>query len=78
MFVSPNFEINNDQDSIIISPELDDDGVVNTYLMAEGVSDKGSPLAISEDIDRSRLLLTKLANNQSMWLNSDGRIEIGR
>jgi hypothetical protein len=78
MFISPNFEVIADQDSEIVTAQLNDDGIVDRYLSIEDLKTGGNPIMVSDKIKKDRLLLCKLDSLKSMWLNSDGTITTER
>jgi hypothetical protein len=76
MYVSPNFEIDNDYDSSIITPQINEDGIIDSFLFVEQLGVAGKiPLTISEKIDRKRVLLAKVTPTKSMWLYPNGEIK---
>ena len=78
MYISPNFEVNNDQDSYIVSPEQNKKGEINNYIVVERLVSGKTPIIVAEKIDKKRLLLAPVANNESMWLYPNGEIKIER
>jgi len=78
MYVSPNFEVENDQDAYIISPEQDKNGGIKNYLTIERLAAGKSPVVINENIDTKRMILSKVDDNQSMWLYPNGEIKTER
>ena len=74
-YISPNFEIEEDADSQIITPQLDEDGNVDSYMYVSQLAAGKMPIVSTEDIDRDRVLLAKVDASQSMWLYSNGEIK---
>lgn len=81
MFISPNFEINTEADSSIVTPQLKDNGsdhtFVDEYMFVENLGAAGkTPIVISEKVDRDRILLGKVDDSKSMWLYPSGKISV--
>jgi len=77
MFITPNFEVEDGADSYLLSPILLD-GKVESYIKAEKVAFGSRPILLEEDVNRDRMLLTKLNDLNSMWLYPSGEIKIER
>lgn len=78
-YISPNFEIDTDPDSSIITPQLKDDGsdkgVIDEYMLVEKLGAGAVPIVLSEKINRDRVLLAKVDPTKSMWLYPSGEIK---
>ena len=77
MFLSPNFEINKDIYSNIITPKLNEKGVVDAFMFVEKLGEVGSaPIILEEKISRNRVLLGKADGIKNMWLYPSGEIKV--
>jgi len=77
MFITPNFEIEKDADSYLVSPILLS-GMPESYIKGEKIDIGSNPILVEEDISRNRMLLTKLDELNSMWLYPNGKIKVER
>jgi hypothetical protein len=80
MYISPNFQVDNDPHSYILSPLLEDDGSDNgkmdSYLFVAQLGAGKVPIALTEKINRDKVLLAKVDASRSMWLYPSGKIKI--
>lgn len=77
MFVNPNFQVNQEQDSQLLSGTSENEETVG-FIYAEDVKSGGKGLIIPEELNRDRVCLSSLSDNMSMWLYKDGKIKIER
>ena len=79
MYISPNFEIEKDKDSSIITPKLNEDNkTIDGFVFVNKLGIKASPVIESEEINRDRIVLSKIGKLQIMYLYNDGKIKIER
>ena len=75
-FISPNFEVDTDQNTVLISPKIGNDGNVDSYLVAENLGAGSRPIHVTEEIDRDKMLLAQLDAVNKMYLYPNGKIKI--
>jgi hypothetical protein len=77
-FVTPDFGLNRNQDSQILSPiiDFDDEGKVNSFIYAENVDSVRDPNIEEEEFSRNQVVLFN-DGNRRLVLTSDGNIKEG-
>lgn len=77
-FVTPDFGLNRDQDSQILSPviDFDNEGKVNSFIYAENVDSVRDPNIEEEEFSRNEVVLFN-DGNRRLVLTSDGQIKEG-
>jgi|FLLY01.1.fsa_nt_gi hypothetical protein len=79
MYISPNFEIEKDKDSSIITPKLNENNMtIDSFVFVNKLGIKAVPEINSEEINRDRIVLSKIGKLQTMYLYSNGKIKIER
>ena len=78
MYLSPNFEIEEDENSSIITPQINEDGIVDKYMIVEQLGVGKTPITLSEKIDKSKIILAELDSLNKMYLYPNGEIKIER
>ena len=78
MYLSPNFEIEKDENSSIITAQLNAENVVEEYMVVEKLGIGSVPIVISEKVDKSKIVLAKLDSLKTMYLYPNGEIKIER
>lgn len=76
MYLSPNFRIDEDLDSQIVTPLLNDDGVADRYMAVENTSK--STIVVENEIERDKIVLAPLDGLKTMYLYPNGKIKIER
>ena len=78
MYLSPNFEIEEDENSSIITPQINEEGIVDKYMIVEQLGVWKTPITLSEKIDKSKIILAELDSLNKMYLYPNGEIKIER
>jgi hypothetical protein len=78
MYLSPNFKIDKDENSGIVTPQLNQEGIVDEVMTVEKLGIGAMPITISDDVDTEKIVLATLDSLQTMYLYSNGEIKIER
>ena len=73
-FITPNFGLNTDADSEIISPEVNEEGGVESYLFVEKLDGHSKPKDYSEPIIRDRVIMWEDHKGTKLVLTADGNL----
>lgn len=76
MFITPNFRVDKEQDSNIFSAQINEADGVDRFVVARNLATGKYPIAVSQPIDRGRVLLSPIDDTDSMWLYPNGEIKI--
>jgi len=78
MYLSPNFEVEKDENSFIITPQLNEEGIEEEYMFVDNLDVGQVPVVLSDKIDKSKIVLAELDSLNKMYLYPNGEIKIER